>query len=78
MKEDWTEIAMLIGLVIVGVILPLSFLLIYPPASLSKKSNEPKVDTFLYQGHTMLKVQCGKTISVCHSPECLKCIMVYD
>lgn len=77
MKEDWTEIAVLIGLIIVCIILPLSFLLVYPPASLSK-SKEPKVETFLYKGHTMLKVQCGKTISVCHSPECLKCIMICD
>lgn len=45
----------------------------------SKKENkQEKVDTFLYQGHTMVKFTDGKSISVCHSPECRKCTLFYD
>ena len=45
----------------------------------SKKENkELKVDTFLYQGHTMVKFTDSNNISVCHSPECRKCTLFYD
>lgn len=43
-----------------------------------KENKELKVDTFLYQGHTMVKFTDNNNISVCHSPECRKCTLFYD
>lgn len=42
------------------------------------ENKQEKVDTFLYQGHTMVKFTNGKSISICHSPECRKCTLFYD
>lgn len=39
---------------------------------------QPQVSLWQYRGHDMLRVNCQGQISVCHSPECRKCIQVYD
>lgn len=37
-----------------------------------------KIDTFQYKGHDMLRFEQRGDVSVCHSPECRKCIAVFD
>lgn len=40
--------------------------------------SQPKLEVWQYQGHDMLRYEYKGEISVCHSPECRKCIQVYD
>lgn len=41
-------------------------------------TSKPQIDTFTYKGHTMLRYSEKGSISICHSPECKKCIQIYD
>lgn len=42
------------------------------------KHSQVQVDSIDYKGHTMLIYQKGTSFSVCHSPECKKCLQMYD
>lgn len=66
--------------VVLGVYL--AFIMIAVAVGLSHKlevtDSSPKVEVWQYQGHDMLRYEYKGEISVCHSPECRKCIQVYD
>lgn len=38
----------------------------------------PKVETWQYEGHDMLRYEYRGEISVCHSPTCKKCCQAFD
>lgn len=42
------------------------------------KRETPQVTVWHYQGHDMLRYEYNGSTSVCHSPECRKCVQVYD
>lgn len=41
-------------------------------------SPQTTVTVWKYKGHDMLRYDYNGEVSVCHSPECRKCIQVYD
>lgn len=41
-------------------------------------SNQVDVEVWHYQGHDMLRCTTDGYSSVCHSPECKKCLQVFD
>lgn len=41
-------------------------------------SPQATVTVWQYKGHDMLRYDYNGEVSVCHSPECRKCIQVYD
>lgn len=38
----------------------------------------PKVGTWQYKGHDMLRYEYKGEISICHSPACGKCCQIFD
>lgn len=41
-------------------------------------TNQMEVEIWKYQGHDMLKCTVNGHVSICHSPECKKCLEVFD
>ena len=66
--KDW----IIILLLLTGI-----YCIYYNPIKDAVTSN-PQIDTFTYKGHTMLRYSEKGNISICHSPECKKCIQIYD
>lgn len=42
------------------------------------KPAQPTITVWQYKSHDMLRYTVNGETSVCHSPECRKCIQVYD
>lgn len=47
-------------------------------ASIDNNPKPPRITVWHYQGHDMLRYEYRGEVSVCHSPECRKCLQVYD
>lgn len=47
-------------------------------AVVGNDSNQVEVEVWKYQGHDMLKCTVNGHTSICHSPDCKKCLMVFD
>lgn len=50
----------------------------YEAYRLVTQSPQPAITVWQYKGHDMLRYSCNGEVSVCHSPECRKCVQVYD
>lgn len=40
--------------------------------------NTPKTEVWQYKGHDMLRYDYQGNTSICHSPECRKCLNAFD